>query len=53
MLTLSTDEGKYEVASNHAIKLDASNCNGYYNRGVQELVINIFVSYDAGLGKRD
>lgn len=47
VLTLETDEGTYEVASNHAIKLDASNCHGYYNRGVQKLLLNIFVAYDS------
>jgi transcriptional regulator with XRE-family HTH domain len=46
VLTLSTNEGTYEVAANHAVKLDAANCNGYYNRDVQVLTLNIFVSYD-------
>jgi transcriptional regulator with XRE-family HTH domain len=46
VLTLDTNDGTYEVAANHAIKLDASACHGYHNRGMQELVLNIFVAYD-------
>lgn len=47
VLTLETDEGTYEVAANHAIKLDASSCHSYYNRGIQKLILNIFVAYDS------
>ncbi len=41
-LTLETEEGTYEVAASHAIKLDASNAHGYHNYGSQRLILNIF-----------
>lgn len=47
MLTLETEEGTYEVASNHAIRLDALKRHSYHNRDTQRLVLNIFVSYEA------
>lgn len=46
VLTLETVEGTYEVAANHAVKLDASNSHSYHNRGSRQLVINLFVAYD-------
>ena len=47
MLTLETQEGMYEVASNHAVRLDALKQHSYHNRGIQKLILNIFVSYEA------
>lgn len=47
VLTLDTDEGTYEVASNHAVRLDALKRHSYHNRGTQKLILNIFVSYEA------
>lgn len=46
VLTLVTMEGTYEVASNHAIKLDASQNHSYRNSGSRQLVINVFAAYD-------
>lgn len=46
-LTLETQEGTYEVAANHAIRLDSLKHHSYHNRGTQRLVLNIFVSYEA------
>lgn len=47
MLTLETQEGTYEVAANHAIRLDSLKHHSYHNRGMQRLILNIFVSYEA------
>lgn len=44
VLTLETDEGTYEVAANHAIKLEMSKYHVYHNYGSQKLVLNIFVA---------
>lgn len=46
VLTLETSNGTYEVASNHAIKLDAESSHRYLNRGTERLVLNIFVAYE-------
>lgn len=48
-LTLVTEEGTYEVAAGHAIKLDSLKCHSYHNRGIQRLVLNIFISYEASV----
>ena len=47
VLTLETEEGMYEVASYHAVRLDAQKRHSYHNRGTQRLILNIFVSYEA------
>ena len=47
VLTLETQEGMYEVAANHAIKLDALKHHRYHNKSTQRLILNIFVSYEA------
>lgn len=47
VLTLETEDGTYEVAANHAIRIDSGNQHNYYNRGIQRLVLNIFVAYEA------
>ena len=41
-LTLETSDKTYSVAPNHTVRLDISDCRGYYNGGIQQLVINIF-----------
>ena len=46
VLTLDTEEGTYEVASNHAVRLDTQKHHSYHNRGMQRLILNIFVSYE-------
>lgn len=45
-LTLETTEGIYEVAANHAIKMEAGRGHRYRNRSTQELVLTIFVAYE-------
>lgn len=45
VLKLETTEGSYEVARNHAIKLDASKCHRYYNSGDGQLILNLFAAY--------
>lgn len=45
MLTLETVEGTYEVASNHAIKLDAAKVRSYNNSGSRQLVLNLFMAF--------
>lgn len=47
VLTLETEEGMYEVASNHAVRLDALKYHSYHNKTTQRLILNIFVSYEA------
>ena len=47
VLTLETEEGPYEVAANHAVRLDALKRHSYHNRATQRLILNIFVSYEA------
>lgn len=47
VLTLETEEGMYEVAANHAVKLDTLKHHSYYNKGTQRLILNIFVCYEA------
>ncbi|MCD8039443.1 MAG: XRE family transcriptional regulator [Lachnospiraceae bacterium] len=46
-LTLETESGTYEVSANHAIKMDSLRRHSYHNRGMQRLILNIFVSYEA------
>ena len=43
VLTLETTEGTYEIAANHAIKLDASQHHSYHNSGNRQLILNFFV----------
>ncbi len=43
-LTLETEEGTYEVAASHTIKLDVSHFHRYHNYGNQRLILNIFVA---------
>ncbi|MBD5469738.1 MAG: helix-turn-helix domain-containing protein [Lachnospiraceae bacterium] len=45
-LTLVTEEGTYEVAAGHAIKIDSRKHHSYCNRGTQKLVFNLFLSYE-------
>lgn len=45
-LTLETADGIYEVAANHAIKMEAGREHCYRNRDVEELVLNIFVVFE-------
>lgn len=45
-LTLETNDGIYEVAPNHAIKIEAGRGHYYRNRDIEELVLNIFVAFD-------
>lgn len=49
MLTLVTEEGTYEVAANHAIKIASLQRHSYHNRGLQRLILNIFISYEASI----
>lgn len=44
-LTLETREGTYEVAANHAIKLDGGHYHSYHNCGNQRLVLNILINH--------
>lgn len=46
-LSLETAQGVYEVGANRAIKLEAGSMHSYHNRGMQKLVLNIFVAYEA------
>lgn len=46
VLTLETAEGTYEVASNHAVKLDASGKHSYHNSGSRQLVLNLFTAME-------
>lgn len=43
-LTLETEEGTYEVAASHAIKLDISDVHSYHNYGNQRLILNVFAA---------
>ena len=45
-LTLVTDEGTYDVASSHAVKIASRKCHSYHNRSMQSLILNIFISYE-------
>ena len=47
VLTLETEDGTYEVSANHAIRLDAESEHNYHNKGIERLVLNIFIAYDA------
>ncbi|MBD5451695.1 MAG: helix-turn-helix domain-containing protein [Lachnospiraceae bacterium] len=49
-LTLETQEGTYEVAAEHAIKIASQSSHSYHNRDTQKLVLNIFLSYEASVG---
>lgn len=42
VLTLETADGTYEVAANHAIRLDGTGNHSYHNSGSRQLVINLF-----------
>ena len=46
VLTLETSDGTYEVSANHAIRLDAESEHSYHNKGMQRLVLNIFIAYE-------
>lgn len=46
MLTLATREGTYEVAADHAVRLDAADCRSYQNRGTQALLFHVFVAVE-------
>ncbi|MDE6620090.1 MAG: XRE family transcriptional regulator [Lachnospiraceae bacterium] len=46
VLALETAEGTYEVAANHAIKLEASKKHSYHNSGSQQLILNLFTACD-------
>lgn len=45
-LTLETKDSIYEVAPNHAIRIEAGRGHRYRNRGTQELILNIFVAFE-------
>lgn len=47
VLTLETTEGTYEVAANHAVKLDTAKEHSYHNSGSRQLILNLFAAYDA------
>ncbi len=47
VLTLETTEGTYEIAANHAVKLDAAKEHSYHNSGSRQLILNLFAAYDA------
>ena len=40
-LTLETQEGIYDVADNHVIRMTAGNRHSYHNKGVQKLVMTV------------
>lgn len=46
-LTLETTESIYDVSVNHAIKIEAEQGHRYHNRGTEELLLNIFIAFDA------
>lgn len=48
-LTLVTEEGTYEVAASHAIKIDSSGHHSYHNRATQKLVFHLFVPYETSV----
>lgn len=45
VLTLETTEGTYEVAANHAVRLDAAKAHSYQNSGSRQLVLNLFTTF--------
>jgi len=45
VLTLEIAEGIYEVAANHAIKLDAAKAHRYHNSGSRQLILNLFTTF--------
>lgn len=45
VLTLEIAEGIYEVAANHAIKLDAAKAHRYHNSGNRQLILNLFTTF--------
>lgn len=47
VLTLKTTDGTYEVAANHAVKLDAAREHSYHNSGSRQLILNLFAPYHA------
>lgn len=47
VLALETVNGTYEVAADHAIKLDAAKVHSYHNSGSRQLVLDIFMHMDA------
>lgn len=47
VLTLLTEDGVYEVDTNHAIKMNAGSKQSFYNKGEEKLVLHIFIAYEA------
>lgn len=45
VLALETEEGTYEVAADHAIRLDAAKAHSYHNSGSRRLVLELFVTF--------
>lgn len=45
VLTLEITESIYEVAANHAIRLDAAKAHRYHNSGSRQLVLNLFTTF--------
>lgn len=44
-LTLETDDGVYEVPSNHTITLEAGSSHKYHNKESRELVFTMLIAY--------
>lgn len=47
VLTLDTAEGTYEVAADHAVRIDAAREHSYRNSGNRQLILNLLAAYDA------
>lgn len=45
VLTLKTAEGTYEVAADHAVRLDAAKAHRYHNSGSRQLVLELFTAF--------
>lgn len=46
VLTLETTEGTYEVAADHAVRIDTAKEHSYHNSGNRQLVLNLLAAYD-------
>lgn len=46
VLTLETTEGTYEIAADHAVRLDATKEHSYHNSGNRQLILNLLAAYD-------
>ena len=44
VLTLQTTEGTYEIAADHAVRIDATREHSYHNSGNRQLVLNLLAA---------